>query len=63
MSKRDKIQITRNDDYEEVDNELTQAMEALDAANLRVETLLDDQLRPEAENEEETTAPESPKEE
>ncbi|NLN93582.1 MAG: hypothetical protein GX130_09790 [Candidatus Hydrogenedens sp.] len=59
MSKKGKIQITRNDDYEEVDNELTLAMQALDVANQRVETLLDDQLRPETGNEEEVTAPDT----
>ena len=59
MSKKGKIQITRNDDYEEVDNELTLAMQALDVANQRVETLLDDQLRPETGNEEEATAPDT----
>lgn len=48
MSKKDKIQITRTDDYAEMDGELTRAMEALDATNLRIEALLEDQLRPAA---------------
>ncbi|HNZ49418.1 MAG TPA: hypothetical protein PLZ53_04395 [Candidatus Hydrogenedentes bacterium] len=49
MSKKDKIQITRTDDYAEMDGELTRAMEALDATNLRIEALLEDQLRPVAQ--------------
>jgi hypothetical protein len=60
MSKKEKIQITRNDDYTEVDSELTQAMEALDQANFRIESLLEEQHRPETVQLEEDAAPENP---
>lgn len=43
MSKKDKIIISRSDDFAEVDEELSAAIEGLDDANARVEDLLREQ--------------------
>jgi len=48
MSKKDKVTIARTDDFAEVEAELSSAMEMLDNANARVESLLLEQKKPEA---------------
>lgn len=57
MPKKEKLNLQRTDDFYEVDNELTEAMDVLDSANARISSLLDE-YHP-AEDEEEA-APEQP---
>lgn len=40
MSKKDKIQITRSEDFSEIESELASALEQLEETNTRVESLL-----------------------
>jgi len=49
MSKKDKISIAHTDDFAAVEMELTNALEILDGANARVESLLREQKQPETE--------------
>ncbi|MCK5862412.1 MAG: hypothetical protein KAH38_07995 [Candidatus Hydrogenedentes bacterium] len=49
MSKKNKVTITSTDDFAEVEADLSSAMEMLDGANARIELLLQDQNKPEAE--------------
>lgn len=49
MSKKDKVTIARTDDFAEVEAELSSAMEMLDGANARIESLLQEQKKPETE--------------
>ncbi len=49
MSKKNKIAITRADDFAEVEDELASAIENLDDANARIESLLREQHQSEDE--------------
>ncbi len=49
MSKKEKIAISRSDDFALVEEELNKAMESLDDANARIEVLLQSQQQPSAE--------------
>ncbi len=49
MAKKSKVNISRTDDFAEVETELASAMEELDDANARIESLLREQHGPEAE--------------
>lgn len=49
MAKKDKVTLSRTDDFAEVEAELASALELLDDANNRVETLLQDHKQTDAE--------------
>ena len=49
MAKKDKVTISRTDDFAEVEAELSSAMEMLDSANTRVETLLQEHKQSDAD--------------
>lgn len=51
MPKRDKIAITRDDEFAEVEDALSSAMEQLDGANTRIEALLAEQTSSETDTE------------
>ncbi|MBP8129054.1 MAG: hypothetical protein KA184_05690 [Candidatus Hydrogenedentes bacterium] len=55
MSKKEKVTLVRSDDFEKVDQELTDAMALLDSANDRVNALL--QAAPESERSAAAQAP------
>ena len=40
MSRKDKISITHSEEFSEIENELMHAMDGMDEANLKIETLL-----------------------
>ena len=56
MAKKDKVTLSRTDDFAEVEAELASALELLDGANTRVETLLQEHKKAAPEE----TAAESP---
>ena len=49
MSKKEKVILARTNDFAEVEAELSSAMEMLDGANARIESLLQAQNKPEDE--------------
>ena len=59
MSKKNKVTITRTDDFAEVETELASALENLDDANARIESLLREQRQPEDDDATETTESET----
>ncbi len=59
MSKKNKVTITRTDDFAEVETELASALENLDDANARIESLLREQRQPEGDDATETTESET----
>jgi hypothetical protein len=59
MAKKDKVIISKTDDFAEVEAELASALELLDDANTRVETLLQEHKKTEPEETGATLFPES----
>jgi len=57
MSKKDKITITREDEFTEIDSELAEAMSLLEETNSRIEAMLQEHAKPETQGED---APEQP---
>ena len=57
MSKKDKITITREDEFTEIDSELAEAMSLLEETNARIETMLQEHAKPETQGED---VPEQP---
>ena len=51
MSKKDKISITREDDFTEIDSELAEAMSVLEETNSRIAAMLQEHARPETPGE------------
>jgi hypothetical protein len=47
MSRKDKIVITRTEDFSEIESELSCAMDRLDETNVRIEALLQEHAKPE----------------
>ncbi len=59
MSKKNKISITHTEDFSEIETELSNAMEGLDEANLRIEAMLKEHAQTDAVTPSETS-PEQP---
>lgn len=47
MSKKDKITITREDEFTEIDSELAEAIERLEETNVRIEAMLQEHAKSE----------------
>lgn len=60
MAKKDKVTISRTDDFAEVEAELSSALEMLDSANTRVESLLQEHKEGESEETNDSAAAETP---
>lgn len=48
MSRKDKITITRTEDFSEIESELAQAMEQMDSTNLKIEAMLQEHAKADA---------------
>lgn len=48
MSRKDKITITRTEDFSEIESELAQAMEQMDETNLKIEAMLQEHAKADA---------------
>lgn len=48
MSRKDKITITRTEDFSEIESELAQAMEQMDSTNLKIEAMLQEHAKTDA---------------
>lgn len=48
MSRKDKITITRTEDFSEIESELVQAMEQMDSTNLKIEAMLQEHAKTDA---------------
>lgn len=51
MSKKDKISITREDEFTEIDSELAEAMSLLEETNSRIAAMLQEHAKPETQGE------------
>lgn len=52
MSKKDKITITRTEDFSEIESELAHAMEQMDETNLKIEAMLQEHTKSETQTDE-----------